>query len=130
MIHNIFKIALRNLLKSKTFSLINILGLAFGLCCALLISLWIIDEYSIDSYHSKTDRIYKVISELKSSSGSQFWESSPGLLAEVLINEVSGIEQAIRVSGNRQQLFKQEIRSLKSGALAQTQEYFLCLTFL
>jgi putative ABC transport system permease protein len=129
MFKNVIKIAVRNLLKSKIFSLINILGLGFGLCCALLISLWVIDEYSIDNYHSKKDRIYKVISELKSTAGSQFWESAPGTLAEVLINEVPGIEQAIRISGNRQQLFKQEHQKLEEWGISADPGIFSVFDF-
>jgi putative ABC transport system permease protein len=129
MFKNLIKIAVRNLLKSKIFSLINILGLGFGLCCALLISLWVIDEYSIDNYHSKKDRIYKVISELKSTAGSQFWESAPGTLAEVLINEVPGIEQAIRISGNRQQLFKQEHQKLEEWGISADPGIFSVFDF-
>jgi len=129
MIKNLFKIALRNLLKNKTFSLINILGLAFGLCCALLISLWVMDEYAIDNYHSKKDRIYTVVSELKSSTGSNYWGSSPGPLAEVLMNEVSGVEQAIRFSGNRQQLFKQEHQNLEEWGISADPEILTVFDF-
>jgi len=64
MIRNFFKIAWRNLLKHKTFSLINIFGLAIGLACFLLISLYVIDELSYDRYHEKADRIYRVHSNI------------------------------------------------------------------
>jgi ABC-type antimicrobial peptide transport system permease subunit len=113
MIKNLFKIAVRNLLQSKTFSLINVLGLAFGLCCALLISLWVLDEYSIDNYHANKDRIFLAISELKSSEGSSFRENSPAPLAEKIMAEVVGVEQAVRYSPKWQQLFKQEHQKLE-----------------
>lgn len=122
MIKNLFKIAFRNLLTNKTFSLINILGLAFGLCCTLLISLWVIDEYSIDNYHSKKDRIYWAISELKSSEGSQFRKNSPAPLAEKIIEEVAGIEQAVRFSPRWQQLFKQEHQKLEEIGISADPE--------
>ena len=48
MIKNYFKIAWRNLLKSKAYSAINILGLATGMAVAMLIGLWIWDELSFD----------------------------------------------------------------------------------
>ena len=121
MFKNYVKIALRSLLKHKTFSLINILGLAFGLSCALLISLWVIDEYSINKYHSNGDRIYQVITEFNLTDGSQFWRSSPGPLAGMLIDEISGVEEAVRMTGPRQQLFKLEDQKLKEwGVSADT----------
>ena len=48
MFKNYLKIAFRNLTKNKAFSLINIMGLALGLACSLLIMLWVNDEYHID----------------------------------------------------------------------------------
>lgn len=60
MLKNYFKIALRNLLKHKVFSFINLFGLTVGLACCLLISIYIIDELSYDRYHENADRIYRV----------------------------------------------------------------------
>ncbi|MFY0627213.1 MAG: ABC transporter permease [Reichenbachiella sp.] len=60
MFQNYLKIALRNLVKHKTFSLINILGLTGGLTCCLLIFVFVSDELSYDNFHSKKDRIYRV----------------------------------------------------------------------
>ena len=50
MLKNYLKIAWRNLVKNKTFSIINILGLATGLCCFLLIALYVMDELSYDRF--------------------------------------------------------------------------------
>lgn len=116
MLTNYFKVAIRNLLKNRVFSFINIFGLAFGLCCAMLIALWVNDEYSFDKFHSKGDRIYKVISEMPSSSGSQFWTNSPNPLAEVLQTQYSGIEAAIHLNRRGSRLFKYEdVRVEKFG---------------
>jgi putative ABC transport system permease protein len=60
MIRNYFKIALRNLLKSKGYSAINIGGLSVGMAVAVLIGLWIYDEISFDKYHRNHDRIGQV----------------------------------------------------------------------
>jgi len=60
MIWNYIKIAFRNLTRYKSFSLINILGLAIGLAASLLIALWVFDEISYDKYHEKSDQIYRV----------------------------------------------------------------------
>lgn len=60
MIKNYLKTALRNLVRHKAFSLINILGLSGGLACCLLMFVYISDEYSYDEFHQKKDRIYRV----------------------------------------------------------------------
>lgn len=64
MIRNFFKIAWRNILKHKTFSLINIFGLSIGLACFLLIVMYVTDELSFDKFHDKADRIYRVHSNI------------------------------------------------------------------
>jgi putative ABC transport system permease protein len=61
MIKNYFKIAWRNLLKSKVYSSINIVGLATGMAVALLIGLWIWDELSFDSYYENHKRLAQVM---------------------------------------------------------------------
>ncbi|RTL58784.1 MAG: FtsX-like permease family protein [Sphingobacteriales bacterium] len=64
MLKNYLKIAWRNLLKNKTFSLINIIGLASGLACFILIALYVADELSYDRYHEKANRIYRINSDI------------------------------------------------------------------
>ena len=63
MFRNYFKVAFRNLLKRKGFSLINILGLATGMAVCLLIILFIQSELSYDKHHEKADNIYRVVLE-------------------------------------------------------------------
>jgi putative ABC transport system permease protein len=65
MFSNYLKIAWRNLVKNKTFSIINIAGLAIGLSCFILIALYVLDELSFDRYNAKADRIYRVNSDIK-----------------------------------------------------------------
>jgi len=59
MLKNYIKIAFRNLFKNKVYSFINIFGLAVGIACCLLIGLYVQNEWSYDSFHSKSDRIYR-----------------------------------------------------------------------
>lgn len=65
MIKNYFRIAWRNLLRNKAFSSINIVGLAFGLTCCLLLGLYLNHELSYDKFHSNADKIVRVIMEYK-----------------------------------------------------------------
>ena len=69
MIKNYFKTALRNLLRNKTYAMINITGLAVGIASCLLIFLVIQFETSFDTFHKKKDNIYRVVSEFHSPDG-------------------------------------------------------------
>ena len=60
MLKNYLKIAFRNLIKQKVYALINVLGLAFGLACVILISLYISDEWSYDKFHKDAADIYRL----------------------------------------------------------------------
>ncbi|MEM9919404.1 MAG: ABC transporter permease [Bacteroidota bacterium] len=60
MFRNYFKIAWRNLLKSRVTGFINIAGLAIGMAVVMMIALWIRDELSYDQYHKNYDRIAQV----------------------------------------------------------------------
>ena len=60
MFINYLKIALRNLLKHKGYSTINIFGLTLGMACCVLIMLYVQDELSYDRYHANAERIYRV----------------------------------------------------------------------
>ncbi len=60
MLKNYFKVAIRNLRKYGSYSIINIAGLAVGLSCTILILLWVSDELSWDRFHSNIDRLYHV----------------------------------------------------------------------
>jgi len=61
MLKNYLKIALRNLLRHKSYSLINIAGLAIGMACCWLILLFVHDELTYDRFHEHTGRIYRLV---------------------------------------------------------------------
>ena len=60
MIKNYLKIAWRNLLKNKAYSIINIGGLALGMAVTLIIGLWMLDELSHDDYFENKEKIAQV----------------------------------------------------------------------
>lgn len=97
MLKNYIKIAWRSLKKNKLVSTINIMGLALGLATCLVISLYVLDEFSFDRFHSKADRIYRV--NLEAKIGSEFLDEASVMapVAKTLKEEVSGIEDATRV---------------------------------
>ncbi|HMI62800.1 MAG TPA: ABC transporter permease, partial [Puia sp.] len=60
MLHNYIKTAWRSLRRYKAFSAINIMGLALGMTCSLLILLWVNDERSVDGFHTHGNQLYQV----------------------------------------------------------------------
>ncbi|MFC2151817.1 ABC transporter permease [Bacteroidota bacterium] len=60
MLRNFFKVSIRNLIRNKTYSFINIMGLSIGMACSILIFLFIIDELSYDKYHNNSENIYRI----------------------------------------------------------------------
>ncbi len=71
MFTNYLKIAFRSIRKNKIYSFINIFGLAVGLTCFLLISLYIFDELTYDSFHKKADSIYRLVETKTSVEGKE-----------------------------------------------------------
>ena len=65
MLKNYLKIACRNLLRNKTLSFINIVGLALGMVCSLLIGIYLWQEFSFDQYNERVDSIYRVTTRFK-----------------------------------------------------------------
>ena len=65
MIRNYLKIAARTLRKQRGLTFINIVGLATGLTCCMLIMLYVLDELNYDRYNTKADRIYRIQSDIK-----------------------------------------------------------------
>ena len=82
MIRNYFKIAWRNLIKNRVYSLINIGGLAVGMGVAILISLWVYDEVSYDQYHANYERIAQVLQHQTYNGETGTQEANPAVMGE------------------------------------------------
>ncbi|MES2006187.1 MAG: ABC transporter permease [Bacteroidota bacterium] len=105
MIKNYLKIALRNLLKNKGFSFINIIGLAVGMASAILILLWIQHEMSYDQFHEKKDRIYEAWNKDTFSGKLQCWATTPKIFARTVERDFPEVEMATRVNWGSNYLF-------------------------
>lgn len=101
MFNNYLKVAIRNMKKYKAYSLINILGLVIGIITTIFISLWINDELSYDSFHSKADRIYRISHSFGSKEHITHQTQSAGILAPTLMDKSSEVELVTRVRGYR-----------------------------
>src|SRR6187402_572851 len=96
MLKNYFKIALRNLLRSKGFSIINISGLAIGMASALLILLWIQNELSFDRFYKKTDRTYLMYNRDKFDGELWSWSNTPKIMGPTLQTDYPEVEAMAR----------------------------------
>ena len=91
--HN-FILFLRNIKTNKSSFLINMIGLSTGMACSLLISLWVLDELSVDKFHKNHDRIYQVIEHLEFTDGTATMIETFGPMAELLVEEFPEVEFA------------------------------------
>lgn len=95
--HNL-KLTYRTFLRYKSSFFINLIGLATGLTCAILIFLWVMDELSIDKFHANDSRIYQVMLNHEEEGQLRTGPATPGLLAEALQQEVPEIQMAVEDS--------------------------------
>src|SRR5688500_4828297 len=98
MLSNYFKVAIRNILKYKFFSAINILGMTIGITACLMIILYVTDELSYDRFHEKADHIYQVGLHGKIGDQDIHTTSTCPPLADALIEEVPGVKEATRIA--------------------------------
>lgn len=100
MVKSYLKIAFRNFCKHKAFASINIVGLAVGLTCCLLILLFIRYELSFDRFHARADRIHRVIMDQRWNpwQGKSLWNISPGPLAAALKRDFPEVEKSARIN--------------------------------
>jgi putative ABC transport system permease protein len=97
MIQNYLKIAWRNLLKHKSFSLINILGLAIGIAACMIIFLYVHDELTFDLYNVKADRIARVTTRMHTPESDLVIATSPVMLAGTLKRDYPEVESTARL---------------------------------
>lgn len=100
MFKNYCKTAWRNLLKNKFYTLINISGLAIGLAIGILILLWVADEFSFDSFHSKAKNIYKLENMVGTGSSRQLWNSTASAIGVLARKNIPGVKDEVRISYN------------------------------
>jgi putative ABC transport system permease protein len=121
MLRNFFKVAYRNILGNKGFSLINITGLAVGMGAAILILLWIQDERSYDDFHKNKSRIYEVWNRVSFEGKLACWNTVSALVARSVEKDLPEVERAVRVNANNNLLLSAgDKRLIKSGRTVDT----------
>ena len=97
MFKNYLKIAIRNLLRLKLYSFINISGLAVGIACSILILLYVLDELSYDRYHENADQIYRLVSDLKTPDKTFPFAITPADMAPALREDFPEVLNTVRL---------------------------------
>src|SRR5882757_6620175 len=128
MLQNYLKTAWRNLTRNKAFSLINILGLALGLACSLLIFLWVQDERNTDRF-TTGNNTYSVYERIFSEGKVEAGYYSPGMLATELKRVMPGIKYTAPFWSMGPSLFETaEKRQKMNGAYAGA-DYFKIFSY-
>jgi putative ABC transport system permease protein len=96
MFRNYLTVAIRTLWRDRMQSIINVVGLALGMACALLMSLLIVDELSFDQFHAKGNRLYKAYNRSVFEGQVSCWGVTPAPLAPALKAEYAGIAATTR----------------------------------
>jgi putative ABC transport system permease protein len=130
MFRNYLITALRTIVRQKGFSLINIMGLAVGLACALLILLWVQDELSYDRFQEHAGRLYQV-EENQFYSGEVYHVTvTPYPSGPVWKEEIPEIEDACRYQWPSGMLFTRGEKSFyEGGCVAVDSSFFNMFTF-
>ncbi|WP_153797271.1 ABC transporter permease [Foetidibacter luteolus] len=90
----------RNLLKNKTYSAINIIGLAVSLAACILLLLWVQDELSFDRFHSNSNNIYRLAASFKQEGKDNVWSGTPAPVATFARKELPEVANTCRVTDN------------------------------
>ncbi|MEP6737377.1 MAG: ABC transporter permease [Chryseolinea sp.] len=98
MFRNYLKVGIRNILKYKMFSFINVFGLAVAMSICMLIILMLMDRFRYDKFNEKCDRVYRILSSTEN--GRQPYATSPQPLADVIKSEYAVAEQVTYIVPN------------------------------
>jgi putative ABC transport system permease protein len=130
MIKNYFKIAFRNLWKHKAFSLINILGLTVGLTAGFLIFLYVSFELSYDNFHSKADRTYRVVADIKTPTEVLHAHGPSWAVPHHIKLEFPEVEQSVRVAGDDNLLIRRgDVKYMETNVMWADSGFFKIFDF-
>jgi len=128
--HNLL-IAFRNFLRYKSSFIINLTGLSSGLACALLIYLWVNDEWQVDKFHVNGDRLYQVRENVEQDGGLITRVSTAGPTAEALAREMPEVEYAATTTFERifHDVLSTEGNDIKADGLYASADFFKLFSF-
>lgn len=118
------KIAWRNIRKNKVFSILNIVGLATGLLCSLLIFLWVTDELAVDNYHENIDQLYSVYQRQIYEGRIDAGYHTPPVLYRELKLKIPEIEKVSPMSWESTKTFSRDEKIFKKNGFFVGEDYF------
>ena len=120
MFKNVLKAALRNLMRQKGYSFINVAGLALGLACSLLIFLWVMQELSFDRFHSEVERLYRIEQDQVYNGRNYHVTVTPYPMGEGVKETIPEIVEACRFAFMPSMLFRYEDKAFFQDGLQAT----------
>lgn len=129
MFKNYLKIAWRNLIRNKSFSLLNITGLAIGLAVTALILIWINFEVGFDRFHEKADRLYQVNNQYPVDGEIWTWNSTPKIMAPVIKKDYPEVEAVSRYFYETPFLFSIGDKRIKSTGTIVDPDFLKLFSF-
>jgi putative ABC transport system permease protein len=99
MLNDLMKYSLRSFKRQRAYLIINVLGLAIGIACSLLIALYVINEASYDRFNVKKDRIFRVILNGKIGGQEITGSYTPAVMGPTLPKEFPEVEDFLRMDG-------------------------------
>ena len=130
MFKNYLKTSFRNLLRHKSYTFINVLGLTIGLVTSIFIFLWIVDELSYDRFLTNTDRVYKVMVNTTHPDGKmETYGATPAKLKDVIVTEIPEVELAAQYSMETELLVKHETKAYNETGIYADPTLFKILSF-
>ncbi len=126
--HNLLLIY-RNFLRAKGFFFINLIGLAAGLVCTLLIYLWVRDEMNMNGFHAKDAQLYQVMEHQKYADELMTTTSTPGILAETMKAELPEVEYAATTTWINPFTLSVKENNVKADGYYVGEDYFNIFSF-
>ena len=129
MLKNYLQIALRNFWRNKSFSFINVFGLALGMACSLLIMLWVQDEKAVDGFLKDTDRLFSIYERQYYDNKIQAFHGSPGVLPDEIKKVIPEIQYASGMAWNEKNTFQVGNKIMKEEGNHAGEDFFKIFSY-
>lgn len=129
MIKNYFKIAWRNLVRNRLYSIINIGGLAIGMAVSFMLLLYVYNEFSFDKFNVNSDRLYEVMRNQPSNGELQTGTATPVPLAPAMIKDFPEVEKVARTNWPYDILMNYKDKAVKINTMAADPDLLSMFSF-
>lgn len=129
MIKNYLLVALRNIRKNKTFSFINITGLALGMACSLLILLWVNDERNMNRFNKNTMQLYSVYERQYYDNKVDAFHATPGIMADEMKRVLPDVQYASQFAWDEDHTFQVGDKIVKESGNNASTDFFKMFSY-